>query len=195
MPLSWGCLFCPSCHLLPHHPISSTVVLVPLSFHCLLPLLVFNPVCCFSMWQRAKQTVRHTRTVNYVSKQGTNLQWLVCCQVMIFNYSQPNAHRQANKLSACFYLSQDSPGGTLGHHTHLWHHTVSALKCPLCMFTHKQIKSEFSTPQYTQSHSHIEGGSSESSLWSTFFTLQPLFSLLLVQIFLFHLFSFPFSQF
>lgn len=41
MPLSWGCLFCLSCHLLHHHPISSTVVLPPLSFHLLAASLLF----------------------------------------------------------------------------------------------------------------------------------------------------------
>ena len=36
---------------------------------------------------------------------------------MIFNYSQPNAHRQANKLSAGFYFLQDALGDIGASHT------------------------------------------------------------------------------
>lgn len=119
MPLSWGCLFCPSCHLLSHHPISSNIVLSSLvaspSF--------FNHLLFFYVTVKLDRLTQLTM----INKQGTNLQWLPCCQVMIFNYSQSNAHRHANKLSASFKLLKDSWGGTLAHHTRLWRPTSSSL--------------------------------------------------------------------
>lgn len=51
---------------------------------------------------------------------------------MIFNYSQPNAHRQANKLSASFYLLQGSLGDVGASDTFMTPYIFnSKCSCPL----------------------------------------------------------------
>lgn len=59
----------------------------------------------------------HTHTLTWFSptkKLGSNPQWLVGSQVMIFNYSHSNAHRQANKLSVPLLPCTRLAGGHSG---------------------------------------------------------------------------------
>lgn len=147
MPLSLGWWFCPPCHLLPNYYFSSPLVFFPLTFQCLLLLFMFNPVWCFfSVTESVDRSVcTHTQQVT-TSKQGTNLQWLLHCPIMIFNYSRPtqDTHRNANKLSASVYLLEV-----------LLHDTAKCLTLeikPKCNFS-LRLSPSLSTSQNIKFHS------------------------------------------